>query len=105
MKSRSVVLSPAALDDLREMRNWIAQNGAPRTAAAYITRIRARIRSLDLAAERGISREDLLEGLRVVAIENVVVATRIRADRVYVLRVFAHGRDWERSLRSQFRRP
>ena len=99
MKRRRVILDPVALDDLRRIRDWIAAKGAPRTAAAYVERIRGHLRTLDVALERGMPRDDLLTGLRIFGVESVVVAIRVDDEQVSVLRVFRAGQNWERWLR------
>jgi len=94
MKRRHVSVDPDARNDLAELHRWISRHGAPKSATAYIRRIQAFARSLELAAERGTSLDPVDPGLRVIPFESVVLAVRVRATEVVVVRVLHAGRDW-----------
>jgi toxin ParE1/3/4 len=63
-------------------------------ALGYIERIEKWCRELSTFPERGTRRDDLRTGLRVSGFERrVVIAFRVTADAVTILRVLYAGRD------------
>jgi toxin ParE1/3/4 len=64
-----VQLSPRARADLKELREYIALQATPRTAANYIRRLREFAEELAIAPHRGERREDLRPGLRTIGFE------------------------------------
>ena len=99
MKTRRVRIDPDAIADLRSLHGWIRLGGAPRTATAYIQRIRDFTASLDIAAERGTALDDIDPGLRSIPFESVVLAVRVRDSTVTLVRVFHASQDWAKLLR------
>ncbi len=69
MKQREVVFSPEAIDDLSRLYDWIASDAGSTVALRYIERIETFCMGLELASERGVLREDIRHGLRVVGFE------------------------------------
>lgn len=97
--TRSVVFSPEARDDLFALYDHIARASGAERAIAYIGRIEAACRDLDLFPERGQRRDDLRPGLRVLGFERrVVIALHVDAERVTILRILYGGRDLDRVL-------
>ncbi len=95
MKRRIVEISQEARGDLFALYDWIAESGSPDTALTYVGRIEAFCKGLDLASERGHSRDDVRPGLRIVGFERrVTIAFMVEDTRVVVLRVFYGGRNW-----------
>ena len=96
MKEREVLFSLEAEVELLELYEWIAAAASPDVAFGYVTRIEAFCQRLGIASERGLSRDDIRPGLRIIGFERrVTVAFRVEADRVVILRLFYGGRDWE----------
>jgi toxin ParE1/3/4 len=92
-------LSPEARDDLIALYGWIADAASPQVAGAYLDRIEAWLRGLDIASERGSLREDIRPGLRIVGFERrLTVAFSVDETQVTILRVFRAGRHWEEDL-------
>lgn len=97
--SYSVVYSPEAVDDLREIYSYIAFTLlVPETAEKQVNRIRKEIRSLDFMP----SRYSLVDwepwksmGMHKVPVDNFVVYYTVNADSrtVAVIRIFYGGRD------------
>lgn len=95
----SVVYSPKAMDDLREIYSYIAFSlMVPETAEKQVNRIRKEIRSLDFMP----SRYALVEwdpwqsmGMHKVPVDNFVVYYTVNDDSltVTVIRIFYGGRD------------
>lgn len=105
MRRRRVLLSTKAKSDLRQLHRYIVFRGAPKTAGAYVKRIVAFARSLDVAPERGIIIPVPGANIRGIAFESVVLAIRIREHDVTVVRVYHASQDWQRSLLESFAPP
>lgn len=96
MKQREVVFSPEAMDDLNRLYDWIASVAGPTVAFRYIKRIETFCMRLDLASERGVLREDIRPGLRVVGFERrLTVAFSVEVETVTIYRLFYGGQNWE----------
>ncbi|MGY6709555.1 MAG: type II toxin-antitoxin system RelE/ParE family toxin [Rhizobiaceae bacterium] len=96
MKRRKVIIAPEAEADLLDIESWLIGNASMRTAEAFVLRIIEFCGTLDIASERGHSRDDVKEGIRIVGFERrVTIAFAVHDDRVDILRIFRAGRDWE----------
>lgn len=96
MKRRKVIIAPEAEADLLDIESWLIGNASMRTAEAFVLRIIEFCGILDIASERGHSRNDVKEGIRIVGFERrVTIAFAVHDDRVDILRIFRAGRDWE----------
>jgi toxin ParE1/3/4 len=92
---RRVVLTPEAEFDLVELYDWIADRASSEVALSYVGRIEAYISAFDLASERGLRRDDIRSGLRVIGFEQrVTIAFIVDETTVTILRVFYGGRNW-----------
>ena len=89
-----VVFAPEARDDLKELYRFIAERGDHDRAMAYLERIEIYCRGFADFPERGIRRDDLFPGLRLVGFERrVTLAFHVGADTVTFLRILYGGRD------------
>ena len=96
MKQREVVFSPEAMDDLNGLYDWIASVAGVSVALRYVERIETFCMKLDLASERGVLREDIRPGLRVVGFERrLTVAFSVEIETVTIYRLFYGGQNWE----------
>jgi len=94
--SRRVEFSPEALGDLIDLYDYIAVRDGPERAIGYIERIEDCCRNLSVFPERGIRRDDLRPGLRILGFERrAVIAFLVTADAVTILRILYGGRDLE----------
>lgn len=94
--THQVRLTRAAEDDLRDIYSYIAAFGAPETARAYVNRILGYLSGFDIFPERGMRRDDIRPGLRVIGFERrVSIAFVVEAEDVVILRVFYAGRHVE----------
>jgi toxin ParE1/3/4 len=94
-----IEFSPEALGDLIDLYDFIAERDGEERAIGYIDRIEEYCRSLSVFPNRGTSRDDLRPGLRILGFERrAVIAFRIQADTVTILRVLYGGRDVETAL-------
>lgn len=85
--------SPEARADLLALYLFIAERSGDSRAIAYIDRIEAYCRSFATFPERGMRRDDLVPGLRLVGFERrVSIAFHITADTVTFDRILYAGR-------------
>ncbi|HUQ37973.1 MAG TPA: type II toxin-antitoxin system RelE/ParE family toxin [Aestuariivirga sp.] len=99
MKQREVVFSPEAIDDLNRLYDWIVSVAGSAVAFRYIERIEAFCMGLDLASERGVLREDIRPGLRVVGFERrLTVAFSVDLEIVTIHHLFYGGQKWEEAF-------
>jgi toxin ParE1/3/4 len=94
-----VTIRPEAEQDLQTIYDLIAEDN-PSAAIAFIRRLRELCRSLDALPRRGVPRDDLRPGLRILGVERrAVIAYRIVGNVVEVTNIFYGGRDYEAILR------
>jgi toxin ParE1/3/4 len=99
VKQREVVFSPEAINDLNRLYDWITSVAGSTVALRYIERIESFCMGLDLASERGVLREDIRPGLRVVGFERrLTIAFSVGTETVTVYRLFYGGQNWEEVL-------
>lgn len=89
-----IEFAPEARDDLRELYLYIADHAGPDRAMAYVDRIEAFCRGFANFPERGIRRDDLFPGLRVVGFERrISVAFSVLSTSVIFYRFLYGGRN------------
>ncbi len=89
----AILFSPEARDDLRQLYLYIADRSGPITAIGYIERIEAYCRSFADFPDRGLKRDDLAPGLRVIGFERrVAIAFHIDEGSVVFDRILYGGR-------------
>lgn len=99
MSDRSLVISPAARDDLTAIYRVGEQTWGQSQSVKYLRRLREQFWSLTQFPLVGIERLDLLPGMRSLPVASHVVFYRLADDRVEIVRVL-HGRqDPSRHLR------
>ncbi|CAN5644772.1 hypothetical protein BH10PSE5_BH10PSE5_35840 [soil metagenome] len=95
-----ITFRPAALDDLLNLFDYIADEVSPTVAGGYIDRIEQSCRSLTTFPERGTRREDLAPGLRILGFERrATIAFRVIGGDVQIVRIFYGGQDFDAALR------
>jgi plasmid stabilization system protein ParE len=90
MQSFRPVLSDRALDDLADIYEFIALEN-PAAAERFVDSVTDKISSLASAGNRGVSRDNIAEGLRAFPFKQRCIYFRIINDEFHVLRVL-HGR-------------
>ncbi|WP_321874299.1 type II toxin-antitoxin system RelE/ParE family toxin [Burkholderia ubonensis] len=101
--SYRVVFSPEAHDQLAILEDAIVAAGAPRTAAEYVDAIVSFCEQLARFPARGVSRDDLLDGLRVTHYRGrTMIAYRVSGDQVAILGVYYGGQDYVADFRASF---
>ena len=94
--SRRVEFSPEALGDLIDLYDYIAARDSLERAIGYVERVEDCCRNLSAFPERGIRRDDLRPGLRILGFERrAVIALQVTVDKVIILRILYGGRDLE----------
>jgi toxin ParE1/3/4 len=100
VKRRAVEISDEARNDLIRLYDRIAEAASPATALSYIERIEDYVRGFDIASERGVLRDDIRPGLRVVGYKHrASIAFTIEDERVIILRIFHGGQNWTEQFR------
>ena len=89
-----VVLAPEAEDDLDKLYDYIAGRSGAARADGYVERITRACSNLSDFPERGIRRDDLRPGLRVIGFERrATIAFHVETDTVVIDRILYGGRD------------
>lgn len=95
MRTREIIFTPEAEDDLDHIYNQISERASPRIAFAFVSRIEAFCRSLTHAAERGTDRSDVSPGMRSLGFERrVTIVLHVEDTTASVVRIFPAGRNW-----------
>ncbi|MFK8250767.1 type II toxin-antitoxin system RelE/ParE family toxin [Ancylobacter terrae] len=90
----NVVFRPLAEDDLLGLYEYITRMAGHGVAAGYIDRLEAACLSLVTFPERGRARDDIVLGVRTLAVKRrVLIVYREWAGQVEILRVLYGGRD------------
>lgn len=97
MKRLDVRLRPGAEADIERLETWLALEGADIAVIdGYIDRLLERCDAIGDAPGVGRRRDDLRTGLRTVIFEKrILIAYRTHEDRVEIVNIFSHGRDYE----------
>ena len=89
-----VVLSDAAEKDVTELLDHLVPEAGERIARAYVDRLIDYCAGFETFPERGLKRDDLRPGLRVVGFRGrASIAFLVRDDVVTIVRIFHGGRD------------
>jgi len=89
-----VRFTPEAQADLFELYDYIAEHGSAARALHFIERIEQWCNSLECFPERGVRRDDIRPGLRVVGFgRRVSIAFHVTSDAVTIIRILYAGRD------------
>lgn len=96
MIRRAVIFTAAAERQIEKLHDYISAQGGNIRADAYLTRLVSYCESLALFPERGLRRDDILEGLRVIGFERRVTIAFIVTEAVVLIEgVFYGGQDLE----------
>jgi toxin ParE1/3/4 len=89
-----VALSPEAIRDFQVLYDYLWPRAGERTAAAYLGKLYAYCMELRTFPQRGMRRDDLRPGLRIVGYRRKAsIAFRVDDDVVTIVRVFHGGQD------------
>lgn len=100
MAAHKLVISPAARDDLEEIYQYSCRNWGLLRSSQYLDHIKEQLWCLTQNAEIGVKRDELLSGVRSVAVASHVIFYRNQRGQLEVIRVL-HGRqDHQLNLKS-----
>jgi toxin ParE1/3/4 len=100
--ARRIVLRPAADRHLDRLYEYISEQAGPTIAIGYIRRIREHCDLLREFPERGVKRDDLRLGLRIVGFERrAAIAFAFDDEKITIARIFYGGRDYEALFRDE----
>lgn len=92
--NRTVVFADQAISDLENRFDYLLPFAGEKTAAEFIDGIRAYCLGFDIFPERGLQRDDLAQGLRLVGYKHdASIAFIVTESEVTILRVFMRGQD------------
>jgi len=100
-----VDLDEGALEDLSAIRRHIADASGRSAADRFLCRVLQHFEGFASAPKRGVAREDLRPGLRVVGWRRVLTLAFVVDDaaaQVTILAVYYRGRDVEAALRRRW---
>lgn len=85
---------PRAEEDLTRLYEYMSSVAGADTAFEFVWRLRASCLSLSEFPHRGIPRDDILKGLRVLALERLsLIAYKVESE-VVILAIFHGGQNW-----------
>ncbi len=88
-----ILFHPRAERELGELFDYIAENGSPERARAFLSAIWAFCQGLTTFPRRGTVRDDIAPGVRVVGFrKRVSIAFSVEGDDIWILGVFYGGR-------------
>lgn len=100
MKKFKVSFRPLAEDDLIDLHGYIATHSGLDIAQDYIARIEEACTALSVFPQRGVPRDDIRAGLRILGFERrIAIAFQIKRNEVVIVRIFYGGQDYDRLLR------
>jgi plasmid stabilization system protein ParE len=90
----TVRLSQAARLDIEELLEYLVPRAGEAVAFAYIGRLKAFLQGFETFPERGMSRDDVSPGLRIVGYHRKATIAFLLKDRtVMILRIYHGGRN------------
>lgn len=99
MTDYRLVFRPEALHQLQSLYDYIADAGSPETAARYTESVVAYCETLTEFPNRGIPRNDIHPGLRIIGYrKKTVIAFTIIDESIIVIGVLHGGSDYESTL-------
>lgn len=99
-----VVFTQRAVRQLTKLHAYIAERANEAVADGYIHRLTTYCERFDTFPERGMRRDDILPGLRLIGFERrATIAFLIDADTVVIQGVFYGGQDLAKRLSSRRR--
>jgi plasmid stabilization system protein ParE len=90
----TVRFSEAAERDIVELLDYLVPLAGERISRAYVDRLIDYCAGFEVFPERGLGREDISSGLRIVGYNRkATIAFRVKNDAVTIIRIFHGGRD------------
>lgn len=90
--THDVIFRPAAIDDLRRLYLYIAEQSGDQRAGDYLARLEKACVGLQTFPHRGSVRARVLPGLRIIGFEgSASIAFRVQDGTVEILRILGRG--------------
>jgi toxin ParE1/3/4 len=100
MRKYVVSFRPLAEADLLALYGHLAAEAGHDIAGAYIGRIETACMALETFPERGMLRDDIRPGLRILGFERrATIVFQVNVAEVVIVRIFYGGQDYETALR------
>lgn len=97
--AHSVRFTPQALGDLKGLYDYIAPRGGDAVARDFVARLHSYCTGLETFPERGVLRDDLRPGLRLLGYRRqATIAFAVHGEHVVILRVLGRGQDVEPTI-------
>ena len=94
--TRKVTYSPRAGRQLRSLYDWLSRAGVPERAEQFVAGILSACEDLGLNPLIGVSRDDILPGLRTIGFRRrVTIAFVVLEKTVEIHGIYYGGRDFE----------
>lgn len=94
-----VIFLPRARQHLIEISDYIEGEASLAIARNFVSDIISYCNGFDVFPQRGMARDDIYPGLRLVGFrKRVTIAFAIEGDRVLIIGVFYGGQDYESAL-------
>lgn len=94
-----IVFRPTAIADLDRLYDYIADQSGTAVAGSCVDRIEAACLALEHLPNRGVRRDDIRRGMRIVGFERrAVIVLRVTQTQVIIQRVVYGGQDLSRVL-------
>ena len=94
-----VIFEPSAEEHLDELFRYIESKAGTTVADSYVEAVIAFCEGLDMFPLRGVTRDDIRPGLRILGFrKRAVIAFAVRDEMVHIIGVFHGGRDYEQIL-------
>ena len=93
MSSFSLVISPAARDDLRNIYQFGLRRWSKAQSSKYLDALNAALWALTEHPEMGIERNELITGLRSLAVESHIIFYRADTRQIEIVRVLNARQD------------
>lgn len=99
MNRYQVVFSPESQEQLSGLYHYLAEVASPLTALTYTDKVVDYCESLNQFPHRGVSRDDLLPGLRITHYcKRAIIAFVVGEAEVQILGIWYGGQDYEQRL-------
>jgi len=99
---RKIGFTPMAERQINALHAYISANANEERANGYVARITSFCNSLSVLPMRGMKRDDIMQGLRVIGFErHVTMAFVVMADVVVIEGIFYGGRDFAAVLQTK----
>jgi toxin ParE1/3/4 len=100
MAAHILVISPAAREDLEGIYHYGCRNWGLRRSSQYLDQIKEQLWCLTENSEIGIKRDELLLGVRSMAVASHIIFYRPQSGQVEVIRVLHVRQDHQPNLKS-----